>query len=108
MSGISFRDAKNGWLTGSFGVRPNYWILYRTRDGGRTWINSSLPAPRGYRRDNLHTASPAFFGGDGVLPTSFSFPIAFVLYHSHDGGSTWSPTTPIRTTQIVGRSERET
>ncbi len=97
LGGISFQSTRTGWATGLSGADPSLTILYRSADGGRTWRRQKLPLPVGYRRDNIATAPPAFFGTDGVLPVHLTTPSAFVLYRTHNGGSSWLPTTPIRT-----------
>jgi photosystem II stability/assembly factor-like uncharacterized protein len=45
---------------------------------------------------------PHFFGNEGIVGTSFvpndseSTNFYMVVYHTHDGGETWQPTTPVK------------
>lgn len=96
LGGISFRNRQVGWVTGTPFNGDSRVILYRTTDGGTHWRTESLPPPKGVRRLFVSTAPPTFFAADGVLPVAFNRANVFVLYVSHDGGTTWRPTTPLR------------
>jgi photosystem II stability/assembly factor-like uncharacterized protein len=96
LDGFSFMGHGSGWATGAPFATPRAIILYRTENGGKSWQARALSPPGGYRRLNIATAPPAFFGSTGLLPAHMFSPSAFVLYVSHDGGTSWSPTTPIR------------
>ena len=105
-SGISFRDASVGWLTGGFNTLGTSFF-FRTDDGGRTLRDQFVPVPPGYQPDSsqLWTEPPRLFGRqDGVLPmTALGGPPTLVVYATHDGGATWHPTTPIRGAMADGR-----
>lgn len=98
-SGISFRDASVGWLTGGYNTLGAYFFS-RTADGERTWQGQSLPLPPSYQRDRsqLWTDPPRLFGQrDGVFPmTMLAIPPTLILYVTHDRGAIWHPTIPIR------------
>lgn len=96
LNGITFTGPSSGWATGAPFADERAIILYRTANGGTSWQARPLSPPRGYRRLNISIAPPAFVGNTGLLPAHMFSPSAFVLYISHDGGASWSPTTPIR------------
>ncbi|MCL4541163.1 MAG: hypothetical protein M1396_02310 [Chloroflexi bacterium] len=105
-SGISFRNLSVGWLTGSYNTLGTYFF-FRTGDGGRTWRSQSLALPPGYQYDRpqLRTDPPQWFGTQaGILPiTILANPPALIFYTTHDGGSTWLPTIPIRSSAVNSR-----
>jgi photosystem II stability/assembly factor-like uncharacterized protein len=71
---------KTGWLGG--GICGT--ALYRTSDGGRTWRQSSIPAPAG-----AHFGLPA--GSGQALLEPVTLPSGtLVLYRGTDGGARWS------------------
>ena len=96
LGGISFRNRQVGWMTGTPFAIDTELIFYRTSDGGVIWNPRPLPLPHGFQQYDVSTAPPAFFGRAGVLPVAFVRPAAFVLYVSHNGGTTWHATSPIR------------
>jgi photosystem II stability/assembly factor-like uncharacterized protein len=70
-----------------------------TSDGGKTWHQQTLPLPKVSSDtetiSDFSTTPPVFFGNDGILPTIFFKTQNYmVLYLTHDGGKTWTPTTP--------------
>ncbi len=98
-TGISFKDARNGWATGynaSFKA-----LLYVTHDGGQTWqpqTLSGLPGSIGTQATfmNFQTSPPVFFGNYGLLPVRFNGQIeankplhGFFFLTTTDGGQTW-------------------
>jgi photosystem II stability/assembly factor-like uncharacterized protein len=105
-AGITFVDAATGWVTGS-GSGCGRTYLYASRDGGRTWRPQPLPLPRRVRsRWNASTQPPVFFSiRDGVLPVSVAYAVkdesceagqrVIVFYATHDGGATWTASTPV-------------
>ncbi len=112
---ITFVDTTTGWITGTRdpGDASNLAYLYVTYDGGRTWRLQELPplpvtVP-------YHAASPRiqfFTAQDGILSRSYSvpnnvYPVAFgvVFYVTHDGGATWTPTTPPFATPLTSSSD---
>ncbi len=100
-SGISFKDAQNGWATGS-DASETPW-LYVTHDGGHTWEQlplGQLPGSIGTESTSVHytTMPPVFFGNDGFLPiqvvgqladTASSKVNGIMLLTSDNGGASW-------------------
>ena len=98
-SGISFKDALNGWATGH--DASNNALLYVTHDGGNTWSPQTLPDLLGAigtaaTSVSFQTTPPVFFGNNGLLPVQVSGQIeantplhGLLLYVTNDGGRTW-------------------
>jgi photosystem II stability/assembly factor-like uncharacterized protein len=108
--GLTFRDATTGWVVQGDALDPASRLhgLFQSRDGGVTW----QPAPALMWPTALaHDPSLDEFG---QLPSFFSPQVGVlrvllvsqttgdvadtVLYVTHDGGATWSPTTPLQGT----------
>ena len=105
-SGMRFRDAMTGWVTTAVAGSGNASGLYMTRDGGSTWQQQNVTFPAAYREGALILASPRFFTlRDGLLPAILNAPgmnPAIDVYTTHDGGATWSSTTPLPYTATTG------
>ena len=95
---IHFLNATDGWITIGNPASSNI-LLFRTTDGGKTWENMDkfLPVPKSYKKFNALSASSPVFSGPHNLAGIFSvnfyaenqhYP---VLYHTGNGGETWSP-----------------
>ena len=94
-SGMGWISATTGWITGSIAI-PNAIYLYRTQDGGVSWQPQALPSSFPVQA----TEPPVFFSASqGLLPVIFSTPQGpgFAVYATHDGGATWSSSTPLST-----------
>ena len=94
-SGMGWISATTGWITGSIAI-PNAIYLYRTQDGGVSWQPQALPLSFPVQA----TEPPVFFSASqGLLPVIFSTPQGpgFAVYATHDGGATWSSSTPLST-----------
>ncbi len=101
-TGISFLDQHVGWITGSNG------LFYQTRDGGVTWYLQRLPLPQpvpGYAGAEVAEIQPPrfFTAQEGILPVVLvtDRPLQ-VIYHTHDAGTTWQPTTQPLEEQLEG------
>ena len=96
-SGIGFRNALAGFATGIVYGPPGFSYLYATDDSGHTWRHQGLALPPAYRGDNPALTPPIFVTArDGLLPvTLFKAGLAQIIYVTHDGGATWSATTPL-------------
>jgi photosystem II stability/assembly factor-like uncharacterized protein len=91
-NGMTFLDANTGWVTGTRPVGGEIY-LYVTHDGGVSWAMQPIPLPAGYETNWYTPSVPIFFGQDGFLPLTISYPagnIEQVFYVTHDGGATWS------------------
>ena len=102
-NGITFRTTSGGFATGTVAGPPGFAWLYVTHNAGHTWQHQSLPLPLAYqsafRSSQPFIAPPRFFTPrDGILAVSFALPgqkLATAFYVTHDGGVTWSSTTPL-------------
>jgi len=114
--GIAFLNSTTGWVAG-YTVGCDYGAyLFVTHDGGRTWRQQKLPLlPQVTSHWNESTAPPMFFSArDGVLPVFVSYSIkneycergkrVVVFYVTHDGGATWTYTTPITVNGLFSSS----
>jgi photosystem II stability/assembly factor-like uncharacterized protein len=106
VAGVMFTDLDHGWGVpdpSQGGAR-----LYRTTDGGHSWTPAALAAPQGFTGSVEPVGLPIFSDPrNGLLPVrlgtaSDPFPVAggagsarLDLYVTRDGGSTWTPTTPL-------------
>ncbi len=95
-NGITFRDALDGWVTGSVPMDGVIWF-YRTRDGGLSWEEQPLQLPAGYENAQTSTFAPRFFDLNvALLPVRlFGEESAMIFYRTNDGGETWTPTLPV-------------
>ncbi len=98
-TGVSFRDSRNGWLTGS--TNGDAIFLYRTKDGGATWGFQQLSVPNGYTAigGSARSFPPVFFNDKtGVMPVylgSANPGFNLFFYLTADGGESWLPATPL-------------
>jgi len=97
-TGLCFVDQKNGWV--------GYWDhgheiipLFRTKDGGKTWLNQALPLPDKFKYKNktdfTSNVFPPVFSQDknkGVLLVQYidETGSSFTPYFTTDKGNTWS------------------
>lgn len=106
-TGLTFLNATKGWVTGSIAA-DDWMYLFVTVDAGRTWRQQGLPVPPQLTPHwNDWTMPPTFFTArDGILPVLYSTQgkangntlQAVVCYVTHDGGTTWTYTTPVAIT----------
>jgi photosystem II stability/assembly factor-like uncharacterized protein len=88
-SGISFRDATHGWITGNIPM-DNYIYLYATTDGGITWTLQPASTPADLGTVFAGTYPPVFFGNSGIMPVTLVGSVTnLAIYTSSDGGATW-------------------
>ncbi len=110
-----FLNATTGWITGSTFDRDHRRgtaYLFATRDGGRTWQLQVLPVPPGLTISGDHFGA-LFAGGTGddkayapkllkgldvMIPVRYDTnnDAGVLFYATHDGGTTWTYTTPVR------------
>jgi len=113
MTGITFFTSATGWITG-LSILSDWLYLYVTRDGGRTWQQQKLPLPPqltphweaylwpprvvtaqdGILRADYTTSHRS----DPMAQTEYTGPV-IVFYVTHDGGTTWTYTTPVPVTE---------
>jgi photosystem II stability/assembly factor-like uncharacterized protein len=94
---ITFLDAARGMVTG-VGESSDVVSVYVTRDGGYSWRQQTLPLPPEVTPSGVRVERPTFFPAqDGVLPVPYGIPngTGVVFYVTHDGGDTWTATTPV-------------
>jgi photosystem II stability/assembly factor-like uncharacterized protein len=90
-SGISFRDATHGWVTGNIPM-DSYMYLYYSTDGGSKWTQQPAEIPSALGTVFAGTYPPVFFGQEGIMPvTMVANATNLVIYKSSDGGTTWTP-----------------
>ena len=98
-SGLTFRDTFTGWATGvSYASAASYVFLYVTYDRGHTWRHQQIIVPAAYGQGQSSINPPrSFTPADGVLPVMLRGPRrpAVDFYATHDGGCSWSSTTPL-------------
>ena len=102
-AGITFLNTTTGWIAGHKDPPDSVYYL-ETHDGGRTWQQRNLPLP--HQLTLLPTFKsfatgklPKFFTAkDGIVSVTYSRTgedAGVVFYITHDGGITWTATTPI-------------
>jgi photosystem II stability/assembly factor-like uncharacterized protein len=89
-SGITFRDATHGWVTGNEPA-DNFFYLYYSTDGGSKWVQQPAEIPSALGTVFVGTYPPVFFGQNGIMPvTLVGNVINLVIYTSKDGGASWT------------------
>ncbi|WAH38318.1 hypothetical protein [Alicyclobacillus dauci] len=90
-TGISFADAKTGWLTIDNGLHPGKVTLYVTHDGGHSWLPQDVSVPTQVRNQYAHPLPPSFSSPtSGILPIVFDGGKGSVFYFTSNGGNTWT------------------
>jgi photosystem II stability/assembly factor-like uncharacterized protein len=95
-NGITAVDASHAWVTGAEPVN-DFVYIYITQDGGHSWTHQDVAIPGAYAGGQENTDPPIFIGSmDGVLPVGvFASTNVTIMYVSHDGGATWTASTPV-------------
>ena len=95
-NGLIALDENHAWVTGA---QPSndFIYIYATQDGGANWAHQQLAIPAAYSGAQTGANPPVFFGSsEAVLPVLlFGNSTGADFYVSHDGGQTWSATTPV-------------
>jgi photosystem II stability/assembly factor-like uncharacterized protein len=86
-SGIAFKDAGTGWISGSFNTLGASYLA-KSSDGGRHWQGQSLDEPASWAGAEISTLPPRFSRSQqGALPIGVN--ADFYLVFSQDGGERW-------------------
>ena len=93
---INMLDANLGWAVGHPANDPSEY-LFRTSDGGQTWVDVSPPIPAG-----TPWAATASFLDNSYAWVTFADPAAppltnapAVVWRTADGGQTWTASQPL-------------
>ena len=95
-NGITVLDLSHAWVTGAE-PEDNLIYVYASQDGGSTWSLQNLSLPSDYSGAMTGPSQPVFFGtSQAVLPVQlFANNAGTDFYVSHDGGQSWSASTPV-------------
>lgn len=83
-------DENTAWVGGVI-YAPGETYLYRSSDGGKSWVNVRVPLPEGSSESELSVVAIEFITAtDGLLAIrKMSESPEFLLYQTADGGDTW-------------------
>lgn len=92
VSGVTFADAQHGWIAASYHGSVTV-PLYRTTDGGKSWVLQHIDIPEGFKYGNV--SPPQFDAADSKIG---SLAIEFVsdaetrtfIYTTKDTGEHWA------------------
>ena len=96
-TGIVFRNAKEGWITGEYRGSDDR-VLCHTTDGGKIWKRQTFKLPGADKISYTNIYPPVFAGAEkrqGYLPVKIirnepsPRTVAWVNYETDDGGATW-------------------
>ncbi|RTE07191.1 WD40/YVTN/BNR-like repeat-containing protein [Paenibacillus whitsoniae] len=92
VTGISFRSPTDGWISATYHQDTAMVPLYRTKDGGKTWLLQNIPIPKGYKYGNAY--APVFNinnAQSGTLKIEFVSDTSKDEFEfiTKDGGETW-------------------
>jgi photosystem II stability/assembly factor-like uncharacterized protein len=102
--GLSFVDPARGFLGAWDGNHQP--TIYRTTDGGRTWVGSNLPDPPGFRTQaggfTLRAGLVHAFGTTLLVQAFDQNQPGSYVFRSSDGGAAWSPIARVDGTADLG------
>jgi photosystem II stability/assembly factor-like uncharacterized protein len=94
VQGINFDSATSGWTTVVIFAGPQLSGAYHSTDGGRTWLEVTLPLTGAFSMGFLNVQPPVFFDTThGALVVGTDKAVG--IYVTTDGGTTWTPTAPL-------------
>jgi photosystem II stability/assembly factor-like uncharacterized protein len=99
-SGMTFRDASHGWVSGQTPVE-DYIYFYASSDGGHTWAQQNVVLPP-VQHVMMGAYAPIFFDQNNAsLPvTVIADTNSTVFFVTQDSGNTWTPTSFV---PVLGR-----
>lgn len=89
--GMSFISPTKGWITQET-PQAGSLNLFRTLNGGVTWIEQKPQIPRKFQQSEFYTVPPLFFStSEGILLTQtyVNNESGFLFYITKDGGEDW-------------------
>lgn len=103
VTAVTFKDADHAWLNGGYGVIQKFYFQV-SRDGGRQWVDQSIPLSQDEVGAFSRVSPPIFFDEKrALIAASFTWQddqgtdhAQAVVFHSADGGKSWSPQTPLK------------
>jgi photosystem II stability/assembly factor-like uncharacterized protein len=87
-----FKNSREGWIT-TYVPADGVLVLYKTSDGGTTWVTQQVMTPSEYADALFYPCMPMFFSEkDGIIFAMSDIESNFdcVAFITHDGGETWS------------------
>ncbi len=94
--GMYFKSPHIGWIVGlTYANGQSY--LYKTEDGGQSWVEQPLTLPSAFDNAFVLTEPPYFFNDqDGLMSVGLSSEVAAqVIFSTRDGGQTWKTGFPL-------------
>jgi photosystem II stability/assembly factor-like uncharacterized protein len=100
ISFIDMADAEKGWAIGGAADGEPQEHVFRTSDGGSTWVDVTPPEITGDQADATRIAVGGFWNADTAMATFYSSNLAQpssapVVWKTVDGGATWTPSAPL-------------
>jgi photosystem II stability/assembly factor-like uncharacterized protein len=104
---LEMLDAQNGWGVGGPRASGNSSHVFRTQDGGSSWMEVTPPEVAASESDVSSMAAVGFFPDPQTgwvtyhanLPTSV--PLNPVVWKTTDGGRTWKSSSPLSTAGLM-------
>jgi photosystem II stability/assembly factor-like uncharacterized protein len=89
-SNLIAKDGQTAWVAGVI-YAPETIYLYKSTDGGQSWVSQPLPAAPSMQNTEASTNGPLLLSAsDAILPVHFSGETQRTgFYISHDGGESW-------------------
>jgi photosystem II stability/assembly factor-like uncharacterized protein len=91
--GLTPLDSQRAWIHGVV-YAPGSVYVFKTNDGGASWIQTPLPLPQGAENAELAVEQIQFVSGTDayLIMRMTSEQVNTAVYQSHDSGETWSLT----------------
>ncbi len=104
---LEMLDAQNGWGIGGPRASGNASHVFRTQDGGSTWIEITPPEFAASELDVPSMAAVGFFSSSQTGWVTYhaqrasSMPVNPVVWKTSDGGRTWQAGSPLSTAGLM-------